>query len=81
MVEGDTWKSKKNLENVKELVKEFEREYGKEAEEVRQQEEENGKKEFSRELPGRFTAKILWGWLNKEYKRQRKRKWEKNWRQ
>jgi len=78
MVEGDTWKSKKNLENVKELVKEFEREYGKEAEEVRQQEEENGKKEFSRELPERFTAKILWGWLNKEYKRQRKRKWEKN---
>jgi len=36
MVEGDTWKSKENLENVKELVKEFERKYGKEAEEVRQ---------------------------------------------
>jgi len=34
MVEGDTWKSRKNLKNTKELVKEFEREYGEEAEEV-----------------------------------------------
>jgi len=33
--EGDTWESSKNLENVKELVEEFEREYGKEAEELR----------------------------------------------
>jgi len=35
MVEGDTWKSKENLENVKELVEEFKREYGKEAKELR----------------------------------------------
>ena len=35
-VEKDTWESRKNLENVKELVEEFEREYGKEAEELRQ---------------------------------------------
>jgi len=34
-VEGDTWESKKNLENVKELVEEFKREYGKEAKELR----------------------------------------------
>ena len=34
--EGDTWKSRENLKNVKELVEEFEREYGEEAEEVRQ---------------------------------------------
>jgi len=33
--EGDTWESSKNLENVKELVEEFEREYGKKAEELR----------------------------------------------
>ena len=66
---------------MKELVEELEREYRKEAEEVRQQEEEDNKKEFSRELSGRFIAKILWGWSNKEYKRQRKRRWEENWRQ
>jgi len=35
MVEKDTWKNRKNLENAKELVEEFEREYGKEAEELR----------------------------------------------
>ena len=29
MAERDTWESRENLENVKELVEEFEREYGK----------------------------------------------------
>jgi len=57
------------LENAKELVEEFEREYGEEAKEIRKQEKENNKKVFSRELPGRFIAKVLWGWSNKEYKR------------
>ena len=65
---------------MKKLVEEFEREYREEAEEVRQQEEENDEKEFSRELLGRFTAKILWEWSNKKYKRQRKRRQEENWR-
>jgi len=47
------------LENTKELVEEFEKEYGKETKEVQWQEEEEDKKVFSRELPERFTAKIL----------------------
>jgi len=34
-VEEDTWEDRKNLENAKELVEEFEREYGEEAEELR----------------------------------------------
>jgi len=34
-VEGDTWESRENLENAKELVEEFERKYGKEAKELR----------------------------------------------
>jgi len=55
------------------LIKEFEREYGEEAKKVRQQEEDD-KKKFSRKLSGRFTAKILWGWSNKEYKRQREKR-------
>jgi len=35
MVKVDTWKGRKNLENAKELVKEFEREYREVAKEVR----------------------------------------------
>ena len=35
MVEEDTWESRENLKNMKELVEEFEREYKKEAEEIR----------------------------------------------
>jgi len=35
MAEGDIWESRENLENVKELVEEFEREYGEEAEKLR----------------------------------------------
>jgi len=57
-----------------ELVEEFEREYHREEEkEVRQQEAEEDKKVFSRELLGRYTAKLLYGWGNKydrEYWRQ-----------
>ena len=34
-MEEDTWENKENLENAKELVEEFEREYGKEAKELR----------------------------------------------
>ena len=34
-VEEDTWENKENLENAKEFVEEFEREYGKEAKELR----------------------------------------------
>jgi len=33
--EGNTWKNRENLGNAKELVEEFEREYGEEAEELR----------------------------------------------
>ena len=81
IVEKDTWESRENLKNAKKLVKEFEKEYGEEAKEVRQQEEKDDKKEFSREFLGRFTAKILWEWSNKEYGRQRERRWKENWRQ
>jgi len=34
-VEEDIWESRENLENAKELVKEFEREYGEKAKEIR----------------------------------------------
>jgi len=35
MAEEDTWENKENLESMKELVEEFEREYGEEAKELR----------------------------------------------
>jgi len=35
MAEEDTWENRENLENVKELVKEFKREYGEKAKELR----------------------------------------------
>jgi len=34
MAKEDTWESRENLENAKELVEEFEKEYGEETEEV-----------------------------------------------
>ena len=55
-----------------ELVEEFEREYRREEEEeeVRRQEADKEKKVFSRELPGRYTAKLLYRWGNKKYNRE-----------
>ena len=74
MVEEDTWESRENLENAKELVKEFEKEYGKETKEVQWQKEEENEKIFLRKLPGKFIAKIVYRWSNKEYKRQREKR-------
>jgi len=81
MAEEDMWKNRKNLGNTKELVEEFEREYGKEAEELRQQELEEEEKEFSQELPREFMAKLLYGWGKRRYKREREKRWDKNWSQ
>jgi len=74
MAEEDTWKGRENLKNAKELVEEFKRKYGKETKEIRRQQEEDNEKVFPRELLGRFTEKVLWGWSNKEYERQRERR-------
>jgi len=62
------------LENVKELVEEFERKYRKEVEKLRQQELGEEKKEFSWELPREFTAKLLYSWKKKRYKREREKR-------
>jgi len=78
-VEEDTWKNRENLGNVKELVEDFEREYGKEVEELRWQEQEEEEKEFSRELPREFTARILYSWRRKRYEKEREKRWDKNW--
>ena len=78
-VEEDTWESRENLENAKELVEEFEREYGEEVEELRRQEQEEEEKKFSRELPREFTAKLLYGWERRRYEREQEKRWDENW--
>jgi len=61
-VEEDTWESKENLKNASNLVQEFEKEYKREEEEeTRWQERKEEKDVFSRELPGKYMAKLLYG--------------------
>ena len=79
IAEEDTWENRENLKNAKELVKEFERKYGEEVEELRQQELEEEEKEFSQELPREFMAKLLYSWGKRRYKRKRKKRWDENW--
>ena len=59
-VEGDTWERRENLKNVEELIEEFE--WG--GVEVRKQEGkvEEGEEYKRMELPGKYTAKLLYGW-------------------
>jgi len=73
-VEGDTWERRENLKNAEELIKEFEqREVV-----VRRQVEEGG--EYKRmELPGKYTAKLLYGWDDRKFEEEYLSKLEKNW--
>jgi len=58
--ESDTWEGRENLENAKEAVEEFEKEYQRDIEEINWQEKEE--RTFKRgELPGRFMARKLFG--------------------
>ena len=60
MAESDTWEGRENLENAKEAVKEYKKEYQWDMEDIRQQEKKEGI--FRREeLLGQFIAKKLFG--------------------
>ena len=64
--ESDTWEGRENLENAKEAVEEFEKEYQRDIKEINWQEKEE--RTFKRgELPGRFMARKLFGWSDKWY--------------
>jgi len=53
MAESNTWEGRENLENAKEAIEEFEREYRRDIEDVARQERKEGT--FKREdLPGKF---------------------------
>ena len=80
MAEGDTWERKENLKNAKEALKEFEERM---SAEVRRQEKIDmaEERDFRRgELPGRYTAKLLYRWDDKEFEKEYLKKLEKNWR-
>ena len=63
--------------NAKELVEEFEREYGEEAQRIKEED-----KVFKRgELPRKYTAKLLYGWNNGKFEKKYLKKLERNWRQ
>jgi len=67
------------LENIKEAVEEFKKEYQQDIEDVRKQEREKGT--FRRgELLGLFMVRKLFGWLDKKYDEEYWAKLEKNWR-
>jgi len=67
------------LENVKEAVEEFKKEYQQDIEDVRKQEREKGT--FRRgELLGLFMVRKLFGWLDKKYDEEYWAKLERNWR-
>ena len=64
--ESDTWKGRENLENAKEAIEEFKKEYRWDKKDVVWQEceEETFRRE---ELLGKFMAKMLYGWSDKRY--------------
>jgi len=77
MAEEDTWKKAENLGNVQEVLRDYERGYEETARKIR--EEEDGT--YSRsELPGRYMAKLLYGWDDRRFEREYLEKLERSWR-
>jgi len=78
--ESDTWERKEDLEHARELVNEFEERMNAE---VRRQEKIDmaEEKDFRRgELPGKFTAKMLYGWDDGKFEEEYLKRLERNWR-
>ena len=78
-MESDIWEGRENLENAKEAVEEFEREYRQDMEDVVRQEREEGTFRQG-ELPGKFMAKALYGWSDRRYDQEYWARLERNWR-
>jgi len=79
MIEYDSWEREEDLENTKELVVEFEERMNTK---VRRQEKIDWmeEKNFRRgELPGKFTAKMLYKWDDGKFKDEYLKKLERNW--
>ena len=79
MAEHDIWERKENLENARETVEESEERM---STEVRKQEKLDmmEEKNFKRgKLPGKYMAKMLYGWDDKKFEKEYLRKLERNW--
>jgi len=85
-VEENTWEGLENLKNAGRKIEEFEK--GRFKEEIRRIRVKKGKEvklnpeteEFRREeLPGRYMAKMLYGWDDKKFDEEYLKKLEKNW--
>jgi len=77
MAKSDTWEERENLENAKEAIKEFEKEYQRDMEDIARQEHEEGMFQQG-ELPGKFIAKVLYGWSDKRYDQEYWRRLERS---
>jgi len=72
--EGDTWERRENLKNAEELIEEFEQR------EIVVRRQEGEEDEYKRmELPGKYTAKLLYGWDDRKFEEEYLNKLEKNW--
>jgi hypothetical protein len=67
--EHDTWEPKENVENAKSKVKEFHRRH-----------HEAVRCCGPMELPGKYTARMLYGWEDGKFEREYLAKLERNWR-
>jgi len=79
MAESDTWEGRENLKNAKETIEEFKKEYQRDMKDVVRQEHEEGTFRWE-ELPGKFTAKMLYRWSDKQYDQEYWGRLERNWR-
>ena len=84
--EGNTWEGLENLKNVMEKVEEFEKgRFEEEIRRIRMKKEKEMRlnpeaEEFKRgELPGRYTAKLLYRWDDKKFDKEYLKKLQKNW--
>jgi len=79
-VEYDSWERREDLGNVKAVLEDFK---GRIEAEIRRQEKTDmvEERDFRRgELPGKYTAKLLYGWDDKKFEDEYLKKLEKNWR-
>ena len=74
MPEADTWKGIENLENSKEWVEKFEKKYGEvqrlckfKSKSFKIKESKDFKK---KELPGRYMAKLVYGWNDRNFEEE-----------
>ena len=75
MVKEDTWEPRENLGNIQELVDRFEEKY---REGVRRIKKRNLEEDHKEELPGRYTAKLLYRQDEKKFDKEYWRRLERN---